>query len=230
MKKNWTMRAAVLMLALTIITSCFAGGTFAKYVTAKDGSDTARVAKFGVEITATSGMFNTQYNKDDSTATDIGSLSVESSTTDNVVAPGTTGRMAAFDITGTPEVAVNVAFNVDSISLQKWVLADTTFYCPIKFKVGSTTLSGLNYSTAADFETAITNEVAAYSKNYDPQTDLATIGTDAPNISWTWDFTGATGTVRNQEDVNDTYLGDQAAAANAATIDITVSCTVTQID
>ncbi len=29
-KKNWTLRAAVLMLALVLITSCFVGGTFRK--------------------------------------------------------------------------------------------------------------------------------------------------------------------------------------------------------
>ena len=43
-KKNWTLRAAVLMLALVLITSCFVGGTFAKYVTSGSGTDSARVA------------------------------------------------------------------------------------------------------------------------------------------------------------------------------------------
>ena len=44
-KKNRTLRAAVLMLALVLITSCFVGGTFAKYVTSGDAGDNARVAK-----------------------------------------------------------------------------------------------------------------------------------------------------------------------------------------
>ena len=48
MKKNWTMRVALLIVALTLITSCFVGGTFAKYVTGASYEDTARVAKFGV--------------------------------------------------------------------------------------------------------------------------------------------------------------------------------------
>lgn len=39
------MRAAVLMLALVLITSCFVGGTFAKYVTSGTGGDNAKVAK-----------------------------------------------------------------------------------------------------------------------------------------------------------------------------------------
>ena len=32
MKKNRTMRVAALLLALTLMTSCFVGGTFAKYM------------------------------------------------------------------------------------------------------------------------------------------------------------------------------------------------------
>ena len=47
LKNNRTMRAAVLLLALVLITSCFVGGTFAKYVTSGDAADLARVAKWG---------------------------------------------------------------------------------------------------------------------------------------------------------------------------------------
>ena len=61
-KKNWTMRAAVLLFALVLISSCFVGGTFAKYVTSAGGSATARVAKFGVTVTAANDtMFKTAY-------------------------------------------------------------------------------------------------------------------------------------------------------------------------
>ena len=65
LKKNWMLRAAVLMLALVLITSCFVGGTFAKYVTSGIGGDVARVAKFGVTVTATNNsMFKTTYETD----------------------------------------------------------------------------------------------------------------------------------------------------------------------
>ena len=47
MKKTKFMRAALLLLVLTLITSCFVGGTFAKYTTSANGSDSARVAKWG---------------------------------------------------------------------------------------------------------------------------------------------------------------------------------------
>ncbi len=41
MKKNWTVKVAALMLALTMITACFVGSTFAKYVTKAEGQDNA---------------------------------------------------------------------------------------------------------------------------------------------------------------------------------------------
>ena len=51
------MRVAGLLLALVLVTSCFVGGTFAKYVTGNYGEDNARVAKFGVAVQGTSDMF-----------------------------------------------------------------------------------------------------------------------------------------------------------------------------
>ena len=41
MKRNRWMRAGGLLVVLTLITSCFVGGTFAKYVTENEGMDTA---------------------------------------------------------------------------------------------------------------------------------------------------------------------------------------------
>lgn len=57
MKRNRWMRAGGLLVVLTLITSCFVGGTFAKYVTENEGMDTARVAKWGVEVTVTGDGF-----------------------------------------------------------------------------------------------------------------------------------------------------------------------------
>ena len=42
MKKTGFMRAALLLLVLTLITSCFVGGTFAKYTTSATG-DTGKI-------------------------------------------------------------------------------------------------------------------------------------------------------------------------------------------
>lgn len=160
-KNNALMRASGILLVLTLGTSCFVGGTFAKYVSEDRGADTARVAKWGVEVEVAGDAFNTQYGKDDVSAAEaVGTYTVISSNEDNVVAPGTKGSFGGYDeheplpaltITGEPEVAVNV--NTDAtVTLNNWVDADdsTGFYCPLVFTIKSgdktETVCGLHYS------------------------------------------------------------------------------------
>lgn len=221
MKKNKMMRIASVLLVAVILTTCAISGTFAKYVTSGNGSDSARVAKFGVTVTGTAETFAKTYEKDDTGFT-VATNTVVS--TEDVVAPGTSGSMAAFTISGTPEVAVRVAFSGTLELGDKWVDSGSAYYCPIEVKVGATTYKGTDYADADAFETVVNNAIAAFSKDYAAgTTDLSTIGADAPAISWEWKFEG-------NDNVKDTYLGDQAAAGNAATISLNVKATVTQID
>ena len=235
-KKNWTLRAAVLMLALVLITSCFVGGTFAKYVTSGSGTDSARVAKFGVTVTANGTMFAKEYATDDQTV--VGTIAKSVISTDKVVAPGTTsnGDFVAATITGTPEVAVRVSYKLDAASLQleNWKDADDEFYCPLVFRVknnnGNTVISGMEFQTAEAMKAALVNAVAAYTKDYAPGTDLSGKAAETLTISWEWPFeTGADGD-KPANNVKDTFLGDEAAAGRAATVSLTLATTVTQID
>ena len=121
MKKNWTMRVALLVVALTLITSCFVGGTFAKYVTGGSYEDTARVAKFGVTVEADGALFASQYETDDANADLEGKYSVEvgKDSEDKLVAPGTKGEAAAITLSGVPEVAVRISYKA-TIALEGW--------------------------------------------------------------------------------------------------------------
>ena len=220
MKKNKMMRIASVLLVAVILTTCAISGTFAKYVTSGNGSDNARVAKFGVTLTGTADTFKETYAKNDTGFT-LAANSVVS--TEDVVAPGTSGSMAAFTITGTPEVAVRVSFAGRLELGDKWEDEGNAYYCPIEVTVGDATFKGTSYASADEFEAAVNAKIATYSKDYAAGTDLSTIGGDAPAISWNWAFEG------NDND-KDTYLGDQAAAGNAATISLDVTATVTQID
>lgn len=221
MKKNKMMRIAAFLLVAVILTTCAISGTFAKYVTSGNGSDTARVAKWGVNVTGTAETFAQTYEKNDNGFT-LATNTVVS--TQDVVAPGTSGNMAAFTITGTPEVAVNVKFTGTLELGDKWVDSTSAYYCPIEITFDNiTTLKGTAYASADEFEAAVNAEIANYSNNYVAGTNLNGIGGDAPAISWAWAFTG-------NDDDKDTYLGDQAAAGNAATISLDVTATVTQID
>ena len=160
-KKNRTLRAAVLMLALVLITSCFVGGTFAKYVTSGSGTDSARVAKFGVTVTASGDLFAKEYATDDQTV--VGTIAKSVISTDKVVAPGTesNGDFVAATVTGTPEVAVRVSYKLDTATLQleNWKDGDGQFYCPLVFKVktpdGNTVISGMEFQTAEAMKAAL---------------------------------------------------------------------------
>ena len=220
MKKNRMMRAASALLVAVLMTTCTISGTFAKYVTEGSAGDTARVAKFGVTVTATgnAAMFSDTYATDLVTAAKDSSdndLATTVAATTKVVAPVTEIENATtFTIEGTPEVAVNVAYTgtLDegkAVALSGWV-GD---YCPLVFTINTAEIK--QTGTVAEFETALNNAIKK-SVNYEPGTPLAS--TEDLSVSWAWPFEG--------DNVKDTALGDAASA----TVSIGVKCTVTQID
>ncbi len=95
MKKNIWMRIAAFVMVLTMISTCAVGGTFAKYVTAGEGADNARVAKWGIVIsTEGDGVFAEEYDG-----------TVETSVAgEKLVAPGTRGTEFTATVSGKPEV------------------------------------------------------------------------------------------------------------------------------
>lgn len=233
--KNRTMRVAALLLVLTLMTSCFVGGTFAKYTTAGVSQDQARVAKFGVVITGDSDVFERQYYGVESGWE--AKLTVNADTENDLVAPGTSGLLADVTITGTPEVAVRVSNNA-TFNVENWLVDTTknsvnddgynanTFYCPIVITVvdaaGVThTIDGTGYTGDEEgFETAVLAAISDAKNEYAPNTNLGTV--HEIYVAWNWSITG--------NDVYDTQLGDRAAANNAGTISISVTTTVEQVD
>lgn len=220
MKKNKILRLASVMLMLCLITTCAISGTFAKYTTDGTATDTARVAKWGVKITAatTQDMFTKTYQKSDTDTT----VTVSADT--DVVAPGTKGQFTEFTIEGTPEVAVNVKYEA-TLTLKGWTV-NSADYCPIEFKVGEDTfkIGDPGISSVSDLKTEVEKAIADFSKDYAVGTDLE--NADAPEISWEWAYTG-------NNDASDTVLGNLAADAdteNDPTITLAVKVTVTQND
>lgn len=116
MKKNRMMRLASGLLVAVLATTSMISGTYAKYVTKTTAADTARVAKWGVEVSATTALFEEKYATDDKTGTFkfAGDYSVDANDDKDVIAPGTKGSMV-FSVTGTPEVAVNVKVEFDKV-------------------------------------------------------------------------------------------------------------------
>lgn len=245
MKKNKMMRIASVLLVAVILTTCAISGTFAKYVTSAGNGDSARVAKWGVSVTSTGSLFETQYANDgtveqDKNGNDI-SYTVVSSGSYDVVAPGTAKQDGlAFSITGIPEVAVNIDFNITDVTdvvLPAGTYKDYTTgndaddeftlnddYYPIVYslKKAGVEVSGGKMS---DIE-AYLNSIEG---NYPANTNLtSTFGNYT--LSWTWVF---------GDDANnkaDTFLGQKAADNSipapgaSTTTSATIAITVAQID
>ena len=245
-KKHWTLRAAGLLFALVLITSCFVGGTFAKYVTTGGGHESARVAKFGVTMSvANDKAFKQNYTKDDTSIPDSAQInySVESSGPENLVAPGTKGsNFVVLSIKGTPEVAVNVKIAAEGHD----VFLKAGDYPDLTTAAARDTFTLKNdYHPITDILTkngAATpvikgnlNDIVDYlnklSGNYKAKTDLtSTIG--EYKLSWEWKFEGG-------NDKADTLLGAVTAGgiSTATTpstcgtgVLLTLTATVTQID
>ena len=205
MKKNITMRIAAVLFILTMITTCVFATTFAKYTTSGEATDSARVAKWGVTIEASGDeLFASEYG-----------ATVKS--TVDVVAPGTSGSLAEFDILGTPEVSTHVSF-VSTVDIEGWTL-NSALYFPVVVKVGNRAVDLSGCDEEEEVETAIKDAIDAITYDYNP-------GVAIPDtnllISWEWAFIG--------DDTNDTALGDLAAENDAPTISLLVVCTVEQVN
>ena len=115
MKKNRTMRVAVLMLALTLLTCCFVGSTFAKYTSTASGTASVTVANWEinvgpdgdtVDITGADSITFALFN----TINDTKDHNDEADVKDNMIAPGTEGSFT-FKIENASDV--NAQYKVD---------------------------------------------------------------------------------------------------------------------
>lgn len=231
--KNKTMRIAAVLLALTMMTSCFVGGTFAKYVTEGGKTlETARVAHWGVTIDVSGDTAFSKTYKDQAVPAGAAEITVESSTADKVVAPGTQGTLFTMNVEGSPEVDTEVTISAD-LELVGWVDEGGDIYCPIVFTVNGTEYAwdAGTYANIDEFEAVVEQAITAQAGTYEANADLSSVLDDS--ISWRWFFDKDT--VDNplntyQNDVDDSYLGDEAAAGNAATISLTMNIRIEQVD
>ena len=225
MKKNVMMRVASVLMVAVLLTTCAISGTFAKYVTKAEGSDIARVAKFGVGIIAYGDTFANGYEDDKTTSTTVKTnASVWNESEDkDLVAPGTSGSMAKMTLTGTPEVDVRVSYVAEVEISDNWVVGGDTYF-PIQIKVNGTAVSYDATDDIADIETAIEDAIKAYSKDYEHNTNLSGVAADSLEVTWEWPFSTSAA-----NDIKDTKLGDQAVDEDI-TVSIAVTTTGTQID
>ena len=135
MTKNRSIKIAVLVLALALITSCFVGTTFAKYTSTGDGSSSARVALWKVTTGAAgtaviNGADSVTFDLFD-TIKDTGGTAAETDVKvgddENIIAPGTEG---SFDLIIKNASEVTAAYGLS------FTLTNTA-NVPLEFKVGN---------------------------------------------------------------------------------------------
>ena len=146
MKKNTMMRVASALLVAVLLTTCAISGTFAKYVSTSNGSDSARVAKWDIKLeeaamteTFTFDLFNTVK---DSNGTD-NEADVKAGENETIIAPGTSG---SFEINLKNDSEVNA----------KYAIAYTVTNAnniPVEYKIGegewTSNLASLNATDVA---------------------------------------------------------------------------------
>ncbi len=254
MKKNRMMRVASALLIAVLLTTCSISGTFAKYVTTASASDTARVAKWGVGVSVSVDPFANSYAKTDGNAISANTVvsategTAPNTTQDDVVAPGTSGTFGTIQITGAPEVEVIAETVVDVELSDGWKYNSgannevDSMYFPLVITVANTVVDLSGCDTLEKVEVAIEDAIIKAVLNDSVQItadDIVTTGRSAiqhygPNssdladasaitISWSWPFSST----NDVNDVKDTYLGNHN---EDATISVSISVTVTQVD
>lgn len=216
MKKNQTMRVGVLLLALTLITTCFVGGTLAKYTTSATSNDSARVAYWGFQSTNTmnlTGLFSKTYDNVEGSA--------------DVIAPGTSRSTTfAFAYDETNATAPEVAYDFK---------VEVTASCDDSIKNNANIQWKLDEGAWGTFD-AMVDDVKALSgddtgtKRYAAGELPEAFGTDDAEhtISWQWIFETTTGEGQpGTQDAADTAMGN---AADLADCSIEIKISATQVD
>ena len=142
MKKNRWLRASGVMLALCLLSTGLMWGSYAKYVTSDAAEDAARVAKWGVSISASGNLFGGNYQKnsaenkpDEIIAEAVGSVDTAGAVkfgekdVADIVAPGTKNSEGiSIGVTGTPEVAVKLSVAApDGVEISDILLNEGTY-------------------------------------------------------------------------------------------------------
>ena len=234
MKKNTMMRVASVLLVAVLLSTCAISGTFAKYVTSAESEDSARVAKWGVTVTASTGAtFAKVYNDE------AGNAVV--SAQDKVVAPGTNSDevegTVTFNISGQPEVATKIEIDIVEANTKEIKLAAGTYadptnedadftlasdYYPVKFTL-TKQVANEQPTTIVDGGTlaAVASALEGQSANfYAPNTLLDVVYT----LSWEWAYEDdSTANI----DKADTYLGNENPAQ---TLSYELKITLTQVE
>ena len=158
-KENRKTMLIALLVLLVIATGAFIG-TIAKYVTSGTASDSAVVAKFGLNVPNTIDLFADSYTNVQADADGK-----------KIIAPGTSGKYD-FEIAGTSEVAYKVNADISITYSEEW-----GEYKPLEFSRDGLSWKGFNLFKT-DLESALESETLV------PNTAYAS----EQAIHWRWPY------------------------------------------
>lgn len=211
--KNKKMGFVAVLVMLVAVTLYSVGGTYAKYISAFDASDEARVAKWNVGTLTKDGdeldfnqefsLFKNSYTYDEdglvAWTIDENGNQCDADTCDNIVAPGSHGRFT-FKLAGETETAFKVTVKLDDEDLgidsyNNIVLGSgDTKYDPIRFTVDGgftwVTFDGLEAALQEAINYALYNGGDSMS-NLGGQDNVFNPGkftTGEISIYWSWAF------------------------------------------
>jgi len=217
-------RVLSLLLVMCLASSCFVGGTFAKYSSIDSVSDTAIVAKWEIEVEdqdmtqeewTTFDLFATTEIADTDNSSESDDANVANGTDNGIIAPGTKGSFT-IDIDNLSEVAVTcvVSFSATQENLPKDI-SGNDIEIPIVYALGENPTSWTKEITSLSEEVNLT-----YAGNTSGQTN------GSVTVHWKWAIGDETGT--------DTALGIAAANAtdtsSAPRVTVTAAVRATQDD
>ncbi len=203
MKKNVMMRIASVLMICVLISTCGISGTFAKYVTKAEATDSARVAYWGFEEPTSVDFKLFEHN-------DANVIGLVDET--DIIAPGTKGEATlqlAFKENGNikaPEVAYEYAFAISATGSYDALDKNENFVWK---------LNGVEYQKFADLQAEVMNLKETVEEGKLPTTQQITIG-------WEWKFV-------ETDDANeaDTAMGNAPSLDN---ITVTLTITATQVN
>lgn len=207
-----TVRMAILLLVLCMISTAMLGGTFAKYTSEYAGADTALIAKWDVAVkegttefaispaaAANLDLFSHAYNKN---------ILAEAGT-QQIIAPGVEGDFE-LNVANTGDVAAKMTFDFE--------VTGTASTAPIEYS-----LDGSDWGDLAALKTSL-----------DDLDDMEKVdetnGTASQKVYWRWPFEQTDVTTG---DTADTALGvastTAAESGTRTTYILTITATATQI-
>lgn len=216
MKKKMGILVGLLMA--TVVTGYSVGGTYAKYTSTLDFTDTARVAQWQLQAqdAATSTVTDKLNLFSDSYSVNEKGLYVKSIDDGKVVAPGTKGEyqinfagnmevryMLNIQLTSEKEPGTNYAFKTDAGTVTGW-------YDPIVYKV---TLfdgaKGETYLTATGSFDEVVEAIEVYNTVTQTEYEPGRLNLSL-KIEWSWDAENEIdGLTREQVDSLDTLIGEE---------------------